>query len=73
MPGLIQDLIKKHVEVFTAANLRQLAEEITSEHKLHGGKLGSDSDTTDWLAFRDWLLATADAGVMLSVPTQDKG
>ena len=68
MPGLVQDLIKTHVKVFTNENLRQLAEEITSEHRVCQGKLGMDCDTKGWLEFRDWLLATADAGVIFPVP-----
>jgi len=66
MPGLIQDLIKQYREVFTNEMLRQLADEIDDEHRIRGGKLGMDFDTRDWLAFRDWLRETADAGVTLS-------
>lgn len=68
MPGLIQDLIREYREVFTNEMLRQLSDEIQSEHDLRGGKLGMDFDTRGWLEFRDWLRDTADAGVKGSVP-----
>ena len=63
LPGMAQDLIRMYREVFTNEMLRQLADEIDEEHRVRGGKLGMDFDTRDWLAFRDWLRATADAGV----------
>lgn len=69
MPGLVQDLIKQHREVFTNEMLGQLADEIQSEHDARGGKLGMDFDTTGWLQFRDWLRATADAGVTYQPPS----
>lgn len=67
MPGMIQDLIKQHQGVFTNENLRQLADEITSQARIPGG-LGADIDEKGWLEFRDWLLATADSGVIFPVP-----
>lgn len=69
MPGLIQDLVREHREVFTNEMLQQLAEEIQREHDLRGGKLGMDFDTKGWLDFRDWLRATADAGVIYPSPS----
>jgi len=74
MPGLVQNLIKTHREVFSNANLRQLAEEITTEHRVYKGDLGDPADTKGWLDFCDWLTRTADAGVILHVqvpPTDD--
>ena len=74
MPGLVQDLIRQHCEVFSNEMLRQLSDEIDSEHRLRGGKLGMEFDTRDWLIFRDWLRETADAGVTPSSPSpQPKG
>lgn len=66
MPAMVQDLIKQHREVFTNEMLGQLADEIQSEHDARGGKLGMDFDTKGWLDFRDWLRATAAAGVIPS-------
>jgi len=59
MPGLIQDLVKSHKHVLSADDLRQLANEITTEYAWSNGKLGSDSDTKEWIAFKDWLLKEA--------------
>jgi hypothetical protein len=69
MPGLVQDLIRQHYTVFHPDMLRQLADEIDSEHRLRDGKLGMDFDTKGWLDFRDWLRSTADAGVIPLSPT----
>lgn len=63
MPGLIQDLIRQYHEVFSNEMLRQLADEIQHEYERRDGKLGMEFDTKGWLDFRDWLRATADAGV----------
>lgn len=59
MPGLVQDLVRKHREVFSPETLIQLADEIDSEYRLRKGDLGADFDTRDWLAFRTWLRETA--------------
>ncbi len=69
MPGLIQDLIREHRTVLSNDTLLQLADEIDHEHRLRGGKLGMDFDTQGWMDFRDWLRATADAGVTPSSPS----
>jgi hypothetical protein len=59
MPGLIQDLVRLHKHALSADDLRQLANEITTEYAWNNGKLGSDSDTKKWIAFSDWLLEEA--------------
>lgn len=59
MPGLIQDLVKSHKHVLSVDDLKQLANEIITEYAWNNGKLGSDFDTKDWIAFKDWLLEEA--------------
>jgi hypothetical protein len=75
MPGLIQDLMKRHRDVLSAQDCDQLGREIDEYHGRFG-KIGADFDTRDWILFRDWLFARRDEltlaeAIGTPVPTGD--
>lgn len=59
MPGLVQDLMKRHRDVLSAEDCDQLGREVEEYHGRFGN-IGADFDTRDWLVFRDWLFARRD-------------
>lgn len=74
MPSLVQDLMKRHRDVLSAADCDQLGREIEQYHGTFG-KIGADFDTRDWLLFRDWLFSRRDelktSEVLVTVPVGD--
>lgn len=60
MPDLVRDIVRTHKRVLSSSDLRQLADEITTECARDNKKLGPDPDTKKWITFKDWLLEEAE-------------